>query len=507
MADRLTPGQLDEMFRHASGHGEMPPGWTRVGAWVRVSSGGQDEENQVPAVIRYCTERRYWPVVWYVVHAKSAFHGEHQDVLDQAVADMRAGKTAVLVSWHSDRLERRHDGKTQTLMGTLAEFTDAGGRVESVQEPTLGDLDFGGQVTTFITGLINHEKSKHISEQVNLAFERIAANNAVRGNVPWGYVLSGPKYNKKQYATDVCREYVPQIFARCAAGESLRSICEWLDSEGVKPYKAVKWHERSLWVIIKNRAYTGRRMSKDAKTLGSCEAVIDAALWRRANDAMKTRPKRGASAKNKPLLAALKCARCGSPMYRILVGGNRDRAKKRYYYRCAGRGPQRKGCGNMVRYERLENMVAVRVLAWNDEPYQLRNWVEGKNWDAEIEEVTQSIHELDPRDAGYRRAHDELLDELDELQRLNEEESTAGQWAVTDVLNEDGSKMTKGERFYDLYQPYMDGGSVGPAREYLRTFDIRAERLSCCAGIRVLINDREDAAHDEDCSGGARAVG
>jgi DNA invertase Pin-like site-specific DNA recombinase len=508
MADRLTPGQLDEMFRRVSGHATMPPGWTQVGAWIRVSSGGQDEENQVPAVIRHCIQQRYWPVVWYVVHAKSAFKGEHQDVLDQAVGDMRAGQTAVLVVWHSDRLERRHDGKTKTLMGTLAEFTDAGGRVESVQEPTLGQLDFGGQVTTFITGLINHEKSKHISEQVNLAFDRIEANDAVRGNVPWGYVLVGPKYDKKQVATDVARVYVPQIFIRCADGDSLRTIATWLDSEKVKPLRAEKWHERSVWVIIRNRAYAGRRMSKDGKTLGSCEAVIDMALWKRANDALKTRPKRGPSAENKPLLAKLTCPRCmviatrqHPPMYRIRVGGNRERKNTLLYYRCAGSGPQRKSCGNMVRYERLENMVAVRVLAWHDEPHQIRNWEEGKNWDAELENTAQSIRELDPLADDYDTALEELRAELKEYKRLNDEESTAGHWAVVDVLNDDGTLMTKGEYFYDLYQPYLDGGNVDPAREYLKTFDIQAEKLPCCSGIRVLINNREDTAHEEDCSG------
>ena len=228
MADRLTADQLEATFRRASGHDAMPAGWTTVGAWVRVSSGKQDEENQVPSLVKYCIDHKYWPVVWYIVHAKSAFKGEHQDVLDQAVDDMRSGKTAVLAIWHSDRLERRHDGKTKTLLGTLAEFSDAGGRVESTLEPTLGQMDFGGQVTTFITGLVNHEKSKHISEQVNLAKDRITANGAVSSRPPWGFYTEGEKYNRKMFPTDTCREYVPQIFARCIAGESLRTIAIWL---------------------------------------------------------------------------------------------------------------------------------------------------------------------------------------------------------------------------------------------------------------------------------------
>ena len=183
-------------------------------------------------------------------------------------------------------------------------------------------------------------------------------------------------------------------------------------------------------------------------------------------------------------------------MYRTHGSG---RGKLYYYYNCKGRWPQRKGCGNAVKYERLENMVAVRFLAWHDEPHQIRDWIEGKNWDSEISDVVQSIREIDPRDREQRALHAKLLDELDEYQRLNDEESTSGRWDAVDVLNDDGSVMTKGQYFYDLYQPYMEGGDVGPAREYLKTFDIRAEKLPCCSGIRVLINDREDVAHEEDC--------
>ncbi|HEV8219698.1 MAG TPA: hypothetical protein VGQ05_05470, partial [Streptosporangiaceae bacterium] len=73
------------MFRQASGHDAMPADWTPVGAWVRVSSGKQDEANQVPAVIRHCIGKRYWPARWYLVHGKSAYHGKHQADLDRAV--------------------------------------------------------------------------------------------------------------------------------------------------------------------------------------------------------------------------------------------------------------------------------------------------------------------------------------------------------------------------------------------------------------------------------------
>lgn len=161
-----------------------------AGVWLRVSSGGQDEANQEPDVLAYCAAKGYTVARRYTVHAKSAYHGDQQPDLDQAVADMRSGKITVLVIWHSDRLERR---KGKALLDTLEEFEKAGGRVESVREPMLGALDFGGQVLTFIQGLVNHEKSRHISEQTGLARTRIRSNMALDGRPPWGYAAAGPE--------------------------------------------------------------------------------------------------------------------------------------------------------------------------------------------------------------------------------------------------------------------------------------------------------------------------
>ena len=121
---------------------------------VRVS-GTSKTRDQVEEVIRYCVQREYWIVRWCVVHAKSASKGEQQKDLDSAIEDTREQRIHVLVISDSSRIERR-EGKIGTeLLNTLAEFTDAGGRVESVAEPTLGQVDIGSRSLTYVTGLMN----------------------------------------------------------------------------------------------------------------------------------------------------------------------------------------------------------------------------------------------------------------------------------------------------------------------------------------------------------------
>ena len=163
-----------------------------AGCWFRVSPGhDQEEALQVPQVLRYCATNSLRPVKFYIVHAKSAFHGQHQDDLNRALEDAKEGAFSVLVIWRSDRLERRHErqnGESETLPDTLAEFADAGCKVLSVQEPGLGNSDFGSQVSTYIASLVNRDKSERISADVKMAQEDIRARNANTYRIPWGYI-------------------------------------------------------------------------------------------------------------------------------------------------------------------------------------------------------------------------------------------------------------------------------------------------------------------------------
>jgi DNA invertase Pin-like site-specific DNA recombinase len=97
-----------------------------AGIWLRVSSGKQDEANQLPEVLEYCAENELRPAKWYVLHDKSAKRGEQQGKLDEMVNDMRHGVIVVGVCWKSSRMERRGPRFTFRL---LAQVADNGARV------------------------------------------------------------------------------------------------------------------------------------------------------------------------------------------------------------------------------------------------------------------------------------------------------------------------------------------------------------------------------------------
>jgi site-specific DNA recombinase len=445
-----------------------------AGVWVRVSTGGQDEAQQVPAVEEHCEKRGYRIERRYELNDKSASKGEQQAKLDEMLADMREGTIKVLVCWRSNRLERRGP---EALFKLLRQVKDAGGRIESTSEPLLGFEDMSGQALTALGAVVDSQLAIKISEDTTRAIRQIQASGHIyNGNPPWGFEIIGPKYGKTIRPTELCRKYVPQVFDRCIAGQSLRTIAAWLDSEGVPTRKGNRWNEGTVRWIIRTRAHAGRLLNGKGETVldwttPECKAVISPGTFDRANWALKDHPKRG-PAKNPPLLAALRCNRCGSPMYRVLAG-----KAKRLYYRCYGSGPQRKGCGNMVLLEHTDTIIAIRVFLTSTDRYQTREWAEGKSYDDEISNVKQDIREA--VEAERFEEMPALQAQLAEYRRKSEEETSVGHWEYTDT------EMTVGDHFYGL----DDAGK----REYLKRHDIRVEKdvpddPGATKGVRVVID-------------------
>lgn len=267
--------------------------------------------------------------------------------------------------------------------------------------------------------------------------ELIAAHSLV-GKPPWGYISVGTKYDKTIIPTDECRLYAPQIFERIASGDpvmrqaiakgwSLAKVCRWLDSEDVKSVRGGKWSPKSLAQIIRNRTYIGQRQDASGRTVLECEPVVDALLWRRANKQLSD-PRKGQRGPRdgEPALltSVLFCDNCGSPMYRITSRSTHKDGSfnKHLYYRCAGRLPNRKGCGLMIDLDTLD-VLASNMLASASAPWTELRLVAGSNHDAELEAVRLAMRDLaakadDMTDEAYDSALTALRAERDHLRAL-----------------------------------------------------------------------------------------
>jgi hypothetical protein len=307
-----------------------------------------------------------------------------------------------------------------------------------------------------------------LSEDTNRAIQSIKASGHVyNGNPPWGYRIVGEKYSHTIEPMPIAREYVPQIFQRYLDGQSLRQIAAWLDSEGVPTRKGGKWNEGTVRWILTTRAYAGQWVSRDTgQTICGCEALITPSTFDRTQDALKNHPRSGPRGMNPPMLAKLRCIRCGSPMYRIKAG-----KKQIEHYRCTGSGAQRKGCGNMVPLWQTDIIITVRIFTTSTEPYKTRHWIEGTYYDDEISNVKQDIHEA---------VEAERFEDMPALQAklvdLREKQTTAtkGHYEWTDM------GITVGQHFgHEL--------DAAGKREYLKTRDIRVLKVGKDA-MQVMID-------------------
>jgi DNA invertase Pin-like site-specific DNA recombinase len=261
-----------------------------------------------------------------------------------------------------------------------------------------------------------YEERQEITERITRELDALREAGKLTSRPPFGYVSAGEKYDRHLVPTDEGRKYVPLIFRHCIDGWSLDKIAKWLNSEGVKLPTSKAWWANTVRGVIRNPAHKGHMCERETvppdeaeehdgkvvryrygetwvetprwqygKTVHRCEALIDAAIWKRANESLSSREKRGHydPEKRAMLAEAVSCPSCeDTPMYRT---GDRPYL----YYRCAGRGSNRSSCGNMVRLELVDAAVNEIMASTFDVPVMRHEIVYGN--EAEIEAETQRI--------------------------------------------------------------------------------------------------------------------
>ena len=226
----------------------------------------------------------------------------------QVIKDIANGVFTVLVVWKTNRIDR----KLQTYQ-MIREVVEAGGRIEFVMQPHLNDLStMAGKVALKIEEEIAYGESKNKSDDAKRTLANHRTDGAINTRPPFGYEVEGEKHHKSFVIVESRRTIVETIFGKCIAGDSLVTIAKWLDAEGIPTARGGKWSASALKSIINNRAYMGYITDDNGKTIGKCPVIIDADIFRAANNALSARPNHGPIiAENRALLASvLYCPVC-----------------------------------------------------------------------------------------------------------------------------------------------------------------------------------------------------
>ena len=393
---------------------------TSVGILYRVSSDGQDEENQVPELEAHCDDKGYRINRRYPLHDKSAYHGDHAPDLEKILKDVSNGIIKVVVMVHSSRLDRRDPDEAEFYHLSIRQ---AGGSLESVREPLFGKSDISGRVVTMLAQYANHQYSETLSGHIRAGHNRVRANRAngtgLLGRAPFGYEIEGVKYHKVLVPSAIGLKYIPEIYNRIIKGDSLATVAKWLNSENVptgckinksgEPTKG--WTASTVRQIIRNTVYKGQMRDSNHDVVGTCEAIITAVVFRQASERLDNFPKRGPeNIANKLLLVShLFCVKCKSPMYKSQA------APTRIYYRCWGE----KHCC-MIRASVLDTLVDEAIAADHNPVLEFR-LIPGKNYDDDLDLIKAQIKALasDVDADDYDERHAALMAERKRLKDLD----------------------------------------------------------------------------------------
>lgn len=174
--------------------------------YLRVSTMDQTEENQVPELDRLAL-RRGWERVQYREQGSAA---KARPVLDQLMADARAGRVGAVVVWALDRLDRSMVGAILRVV----ELDRLGVQVVSVQETWLDTAGPARSLLIAIFGWVAEQERARLIERTKAGLARVKSERRD---------YSGPKGTwpaGRRPASPVLLHAAADLVA---AGESIRS--------------------------------------------------------------------------------------------------------------------------------------------------------------------------------------------------------------------------------------------------------------------------------------------
>lgn len=321
----------------------------RAVCYCRVSSAAQRERDTIASQLRVLPEyiaRQGWtlarPADAYVDDGRTARAGklDARTGLAALLRDAAAGAFDVVCVVDIDRLTRSEDLAERGAI--LGAFQRSGVRVASASTGQVLDLstsigDLFGTLHAFFAAEENRKRAERVRTGKLTGAQRGAKTT---GRGPWWL-----RYDRERAAWEVDAEraaVVVEMFARAAAGETCTAIAIDLDVRGVAPPGARPWNKSRVRDVIRSRAPVGEWIAhRRTRTTTSVPAVVDEALWQRANAAVDRHRKLGLRQRTRHvyLLEGLAvCGSCGAPMR--IKSANTDRRRGVYNparYVCASK--------------------------------------------------------------------------------------------------------------------------------------------------------------------------
>jgi DNA invertase Pin-like site-specific DNA recombinase len=377
-------------------------------AFVRVSTGSQDESSQVKIVNDYAAEHGITIVKTFKLHGYSASHGTQEPALREVIAEITRGDYTTLIVTESSRLDRREDLDAQAEI--LLAIRSAGGDIVSIAEPQFGKTDFAGRIVTLVAQHANAEKSKTVKQTTYRGISMIIANNAHHGPLPMFWATHGERYSKQAYCSNP--EAVADLYERVANGESLSSVGRAYDLYPNSVKNLLRFAANHTGVIECRYTHEGQTETWSHEVT----PVVESALWCRANKVLEAnmtdaRGNKGGRPVAWPanwISGVLDCPECGGKLY-LNAGLTPQGNPRTPKLRCGGYGKKRLSCGQFKGINAQPAIDTVTAMFASDTTDILA-----------FQRVAGNAHELDALRASLSKLQARLSvteddDELDAL--------------------------------------------------------------------------------------------
>lgn len=291
----------------------------------------------------------------YVDNDVSAFKSRRRPEYERMLADLEAGTRDAVIVYNADRLTRRPIELEQFVI--LCERAG----VKQVATVT-ADIDLGnddGLLMARLLAAVAAKESARKSARIKRKAQQLAEQGMPHGgsNRPFGFEDDRITVRESEAAI------IRQLAIRFLAGESLRSLCSWLDAEGVRTVRGGGWRTTSLKQMLTSARIAGlREHNGDIVADAVWEPIITPEQRLQILGKLASRQQSGRRTPRRYVLSGkLKCGNCGNTLFSSPRGDRRR-------YVCLS-GPDHGGCGRLtVVAPPAEEWISAAVLHRLDTP-------------------------------------------------------------------------------------------------------------------------------------------
>lgn len=324
----------------------------RVAAYCRVSKDSEDSLHSLSAQVSHYNSLIQSNPEWefagvYYDEGISGTGTRKREEFQRLLRDAGEGKIDIILTKSISRFARN----TVDLLETIRRLSSIGVEVKFEREHINSMSGDGELMLTILASFAQAEAeatSQNIKWSIKKGFEQGRAHNF--------HPTLGYRWNKEEGRLVIVPEeatLVRRIFEMYRDGYSLSQITETLNSEGIKPMRADKYHVTTISRILDNDIYTGNTLmqkyyvhdpveGKLKKNKGelpkyymedSHEAIIDMALFKAVQERKKLMQKVLGSEHYEVRAFSRKivCGNCGRKYMRTKSSNN---GHTYYYWKC-----------------------------------------------------------------------------------------------------------------------------------------------------------------------------